>query len=139
MTKEINFKTAGVDSLLVMMDRLIKKVGFPDVDLNRRSHGDARSLLVMHIMALVDLRDKNKIEISLNTLHARLSMPLAETIGLATDNDLSTDTKDYARHVLACLGWQDGVANDEQWKSLPEQFGYARSLLCRQIDGLVGD
>lgn len=86
---------------------------------------NAQTVLSGLSYALCELRDRNELEISIETVREHLT--LAMMIKLAKRKDLSRDTIGAISSALRTVGWNPELSDNQQPKSLPEQFGYARA------------
>jgi len=86
---------------------------------------NAQTLITGLMYALCELRDRGDLELSIVTL--REHMTLAKYVELAERDDLSETSTAALQSFLTSVGWQEGKPLDKQPRSLPEQFGYARS------------
>ena len=85
---------------------------------------NAQTLITALMYALVELRDKGELELSITTV--REYATLQKYHELASRTDLSEGTLGSLKSFLTSVGWQEGKPLNSQPKSLPEQFGYAR-------------
>jgi intracellular multiplication protein IcmO len=86
---------------------------------------NAQTLVTGLMYAVCELRDRGDLDLSIVTL--REHMTLAKYVELAERDDLSETSIVALQSFLTSVGWQEGKPLDKQPRSLPEQFGYARS------------
>lgn len=87
----------------------------------------SKKLLKCVLKALIELRDKHEIQLSVETIVDYLT--LSKVIALAERTDFTKNTRDAIRDFLTSIGWQEGKDEKSQTKFLPEQFGYARAYI----------
>lgn len=112
------------------------------VSLIPKSEGDnaifgqnAQTLITSAMYALVELRDRGEIELSIESIREHLTLQMFE--GLARREDLSEATLGALKSFLTSVGWQENKPSDKQPRSLPEQFGYARSYFSLSLASLT--
>ena len=97
---------------------------------------NARNLGQSVLYALVERRDNQGLELSLDVLRQHLN--LDKCIDVIEDESLTDLTRNSMKTFLSSLDYQDGVPRENQPKSLAEHVGYARSYfgwaLMRMID-----
>lgn len=131
-TNMINpFAYGNAESLSNMMNSLIPK----SEGGNQIFSANARNLLKSTMYPLVELRDRGEIQLSAKTITEYLT--LSKVLALAERNDLTKNTTETLRAFLTSVGWQEGKDERSQPKSLPEQFGYARSYFGEPLGNLT--
>lgn len=96
---------------------------------------NAMTLLSSMMVALTELRDKGHIEMSIKEIRDHLT--LNKVVELAEDPRLSSRAQSSVQSFLSSVGWQKGKPIDKQPRSLPEQFGYARSYFSNPLQMLT--
>lgn len=92
---------------------------------------NARNFAQSLLTAIVEKRDKQGMPFSLDVL--RSNMSLDNCIEIIEDETLSNATRNTMCTFLSSLGYQEKIPRDEQPKSLPEHFGYARSYFGQPL------
>lgn len=95
---------------------------------------NAQTLINGVMYCLVELRDRGEIQLSISKI--REYLVLAKVVELAERNDLSTTSSTAVKSALTGFGWQEGRSLQQQPRSLPEQFGYARSYFGLSLASL---
>jgi uncharacterized protein (DUF1778 family) len=103
--------------------------------INKIYSKGAQALMHAVMLALVEMRDKGEIQLSVRTIHEYLN--LNSVMALARRDDLSKLTVITIREFLRSVGWIDDKEDQGQFRSLPEHFGYARSYFSSPLRALL--
>lgn len=125
------FSYGNAESLSNMLNSLIPKAE----GSNAIFSANARSLMKSIMYSLVEMRDSGEIQLSSRVIRDYLT--LGKVLVLAERKDFTQNTQDALRAFLTSVGWQEGKSEKEQPKSLPEQFGYARSYFGDPLNNLT--
>ena len=125
------FSYGNAESLSNMMNSLIPK----SEGGNAIFSANARAMMKSIMYALVEMRNVGEIQLSSKTIRDYLT--LTKMVALAERKDFSLSTQDSLCAFLTSTGWQAGKSEKEQPKSLPEQFGYARSYFGEALNNLT--
>jgi intracellular multiplication protein IcmO len=108
----------------------------PQADGDNAIFGQNAQTLISSLMyALVEMRDRGEIELSIETV--RKFMTLQEYEGLARRTDFSEAALGALKSFLTSVGWQEDRTFDKQPKSLTEQYSYARSYFSLSLASLT--
>lgn len=125
------FSYGNAESLSNMLNSLIAK----SEGGNAIFSTNAQNLMKSTMYALVEMRDNGEIQLSAKTIRDYLT--LTKVMALAERTDFTQNTRDAIRAFLTSVGWQEGKDEKSQPKSLPEQFGYARSYFGAPLNNLT--
>ncbi len=95
----------------------------------------AQALIIGVMYALVDLRDKGIIKLSIRKI--REALGVEECFGLAMHKDLSSAARESIQAGLKTCGWIAGKDFSEQPPAFLEQFGYAQSYFGKTLSSLA--
>lgn len=125
------FAYGNAESLANMLISLIPSAEGSNAIFNQNAQNLMRSLMY----ALVEMRDRGEIQLSVETI--REYMVLQKCMDLAERSDFTQNTRASLQAFLSSVGWQEGKTIDKQPRSLPEQFGYARSYFGQPLNSLT--
>jgi intracellular multiplication protein IcmO len=95
---------------------------------------NAQTLITGVLYALVELRDRGDLELSIDTIRRHLEVYKCDE--LARRKDLTETTRSALHSAMATLGWNEQQPLEKQQK-VPEQFGFARSYFGLPLANLA--
>ncbi|WCB48131.1 FtsK/SpoIIIE domain-containing protein (plasmid) [Nitratidesulfovibrio vulgaris] len=95
---------------------------------------NAQTLITGVLYALVELRDRGELELSIDTIRRYLDVNKCDE--LARRKDLSETSRSAMHSAMATLGWNEQQPIDKQQKAM-EQFGFARSYFGLPLANLA--
>lgn len=125
------FAFGSAESLTQLLVSLIPKAEGDNAIFGQ----NAQTLITSVMFALVELRNSGELDLSIDTIRDHLVLQKFDAFARRTD--LSDATLAAVKSFLTSVGWQEHQPLEKQPRSLPEQFGYARSYFALPLASLT--